>query len=240
MTLPTEKKKPSVLLWDYTILMYGKKLIGKSSLANEIPDNVFLNAGGGLEAIECYEIPIKKWDDFIEASAELLTKEHNFKVITLDTIDRLHKLCVSHVMKKLGISYPGDLEFGKGWDAVKDEFMRPLMALVLSNMGLLMISHVKDVEIQARTKKYNKSITTLQDHIWQMIESVSGIILLYTIETNEKGEEVRVLKTDASEYYISGDRTNRLRSYGDIELGPVGTNWAKIQKIFAGELKKGE
>lgn len=238
MTLPVEKKKPSVNLWDYTILLYGQKLIGKSSLANEIPDNIFLNAGGGLEAVECFEMTIKTWDDYIAAVAELVTKEHQFKVVTIDTIDRIHKLCVAHVMKKLGVAYPGDMEFGKGYDAVKDEFMRPMMALVLSKMGVIMISHVKNVEMKTRTAKFDKSITTLQDHIWQLVESVSGIVLFYTMETNAKGEEVRMLKTCASEYYISGDRTNKLSSYGNIELGPMGTNWEKIQQIFDGSLTK--
>lgn len=240
MALPKEKKKPSVNLWDYTILLYGQKLIGKSSLANEIPNNIFLNAGGGLEAQECFEVSIRNWDDYLSAVTELLTQPHEFKVVTLDTIDRIHKLCTAYVMKKLGTSYPGDLEFGKGYDAVKDEFMRPLMALVLSKMGVMMISHVKDIEMKTRVSKFNKSITTLQDHIWQLVESVSGIILYYTMETNEKGEEKRILKTRASEYYISGDRTNKLSAYGDIELGPVGTNWTKIQKIFDGTLTKEE
>jgi hypothetical protein len=240
MSLPTEKKKPSTNLWDYTILLYGQKLIGKSSLANEIPNNIFLNAGGGLEAIECFQIPLINWNDYKLAVAELIdpNAKHSFKVVTLDTVDRIHKLCVTEMMKKLEITHPADLDFGKGWDLIKDEFMRPTMALVLSGLGVVMISHVKDKEITTRTAKFNKSITTLQDHIWQMIESVSGIILFYSLETDAQGVEKRVLKVKASENYISGDRTGKLAAYGNIDIGPVGTNWGRIQKIFDGTLVK--
>jgi hypothetical protein len=236
--LPTTKKKPSVNLWDHAILIYGQKLIGKSTLAAEIPDNIFLNTGGGLDALEVYQVPIPKWEVFINVSAELIKGDHPFKVVTIDTIDRLHKLAVNFICKKLEIVHPGDLDFGKAWDMIKDEMMRPLMALALSPMGLILISHVKVIELKTRTGTITKSITTLQDHMWQLVESMSGIILFYTSEATQDGEK-RVLRARPSENWIAGDRTKILAEYGDVEMLNDGKNWERLQKIFSGETKKG-
>jgi len=231
MTLPTERTKPSDILWDHSIYLYGPPMIGKSSLVNEIPGVLFFNTAGGLESLPVYETRINAWEDFLTTGAEFLTGSHNFAVAAIDTIERLHKLCVQYIIKRENIRHPQDLEFGKGYDMVKDEFIRPLTKLALSKYGLIMIGHTRDVEITLRTRKLSKNIPTLQDYIWQLVAGLSDIIMFYTTETTDKGTR-RVIKTNPSEEYIAGDRTNKLRSFGDIVMLPEGNNWARIEEAF--------
>jgi len=239
MELPKERRSPKLKLWDNTIFLFGVSKIGKSTLVSELEDNLFINTGGGLDALSVYEVPIPSWQDFFKTAALLIAGNHNFKVITIDSIDRLHKLCVSHMMEKLKITHPQDVGYGKAYDMIKDEFMRPLMKLALSPLVLIMISHVKDVEITAKTKKYNRSVPTLQNYVWEMVDAMSGIIWYMTTEVaDEHGREKRVLKTSPSENYIAGDRSGKLDKYGDIEIVKGVKNWENIQGIFDGTIIK--
>lgn len=238
MPLATEKKTPSVSLQDYTTLLYGETKIGKSTLLNDVPSNIFFNTGGGLEALECYEQRISTWEEFLTSGAEFLNGGHKYKNITIDTIDRLHKLCSEYMMKKLNILYPSDLEFGKGWDMVKSEFIRPIMRLVLSQYGVFFVSHSKDLEIKTRTAKITKVVPSMSDSLYNIISPVCGIILFYD-STEGKDGDVRLLRTQATERWIAGDRTGRLQAYGDIVMdAPPANNWAKIQSIFDGKIVK--
>lgn len=238
MALATEKKKPSTKLSDYTVLLYGTKMIGKSSLLAQVPDNLFLNSGGGLEAIECYQEYVPKWEDFLSIGAEFIAGQHNFKAITFDTIDRMHKMCSDYMMDKLKITHPGDLAFGKGWDLVKSEFLRPIMKLVLSNYQVFFISHSKDIEVTTRTLKITKHVPSMSDGLYGIVSSMSGIILYYDTEETSKGS-IRLLRTSPTEKWIAGDRTKKLQEVGDIVMEPPpADNWSKLLSIFNGETKK--
>jgi hypothetical protein len=240
MSLPIEKKKPSVNLWDYTIFLYGESKVGKSTLISQIPNVLFLNTGGGLDALECFEQPITSWEQFLDAGKEIVGNGHKFDVIAIDTVDRLAKLCINHIMTKLEIVHPQDLGYGKGYDLVKDELLRPLMKLALSKYGLILVSHAKDVEITTRTSKITKFLPSIQDYMYNIIAPICGITLFYDTVETENGER-RVLRTRLSEKWIAGDRTGKLEAYGDIIMAPPpANNWDKVQKIFAGQIKKGE
>jgi len=229
--LPTEKTKPKEGLWQHPILLYGPPKIGKSCLLSEINKNLFFNTGGGLDALEVFQTPVTTWEEFLEAGAEFLKGEHDFKVCTIDTIDRLHKLAITYIIKQQNVKHPQDLDFGKGYDMIKDEMMRPLMKLALSKYGLIFVSHTKEIEVKTRIAQITKTIPTLQDHVWQLIDSITGIIMLYTTETTPEGVK-RVLKVQPNESWIAGDRTGKLARHGDIILGAQGGNWAKIEAIF--------
>lgn len=238
MSLTTEKKKPSLSLREYTTLVYGETKVGKSTLLSNVEQNLFFNTGGGLEALECYEERISSWEDFLAKGAELLEGKHTFSNITIDTVDRLHKLCSEYMMKKLNILYPSDLEFGKGWDMVKSEFMRPIMKLVLSQYGVFFVSHAKEIELKTRTVKINKVVPSMSDSLYNIISPICGIILFYD-STEGKDGDIRLLRTTATERWIAGDRTGKLQEYGDIVMDkPPANNWAKIQSIFDGKIKK--
>lgn len=239
MGLPTEKRQAKMELIDHPIFMYGVSKIGKSTLLSEIEGNLFINTGGGLDALNVYEAVVNDWSEFLVTGKEFLEGKHDFRTITIDTIDRLHNLCKGYIMKQRNITHPQDLEYGKGYDIIKDEFMRPLMKLALSKYGLIMVSHVKEIEVTTRIAKITKSIPTLQNYIWELVDAMSGIILFYTTEQTKEGTR-RVIRTKPTENYIAGDRTKRFLEYGDIDILTDGKNWERIERIFKGELTRKE
>lgn len=215
ITLPTTKTKPKTGLEEYTICLYGEPKIGKSTFASQFEKPLFLATEAGLNSLECYQIPIASWEDFLEACKVLATSKNDFKTIVIDTVDNLAKFCSDYICRKNNILHESDLEWGKGWSQVKNEFLRVLTKLSLLPYGLVMISHSQTVEIKSRTQKINKVVPTLSNSFREVVLGMSDIILLahniqkINKETNAP-EESRVLRTKGTENYEAGDRTGKL------------------------------
>ena len=238
MSLPTERSKISVNLLDHTTLIHGTPKIGKSTLANEAGQVLFFDTEGGLGALEVFKEPVYSWTNgdethaFLNLCKEFVKGEHEFTALCIDTIDVLHKLCVGHLMSKSKILHPSDLDWGKGWDMVKDEFMRPLNKLAASPYGLILISHSRSVEITTRTAKVTKQMPTLQNYIWTQIEAFVDIIIYYNSEVDQDRHEHRYLRTKPSENWIAGDRTGKLLAADPILINDAGGNWNTLDKLF--------
>lgn len=241
MALPTEKSKRKRNLLDYVILLHGFPKIGKSTLANQAGKVLFADTEGGLSALEVFKSPITSWNSdengFLQVCKDFTTTEHDFTAMCIDTIDILHKLCSNYVMRKQNIIHPSDLDWGKGWALVKNEFMRPLVKLAVSPYGIILISHTREIEITIRTRSLTKAVPTLQNYIWNMIEAFVDIILYFHSEATEEGEK-RYIRTKPSEKWIAGDRTNRLLKADPIEIFPEMNNWEKLEDVFKNEEKK--
>ena len=207
--LPKTKTAPKQNLEDFTVLIYGPPKIGKSTLASQFDTPLFLATEAGLNSLEVYQAPIATWEDFLAACKEIAAGKHEFKTVIVDTVDNLFKACSEYVRKKNNIQHESDLEWGKGWQLVKDEFTRALTKLSLLPYGLVMISHAEYVEIKTRTAVITKAVPTLQRSAREVILKMCDIILYCESTTTDKGE-TRVMRTKPSENWDAGDRTKRL------------------------------
>jgi GTPase SAR1 family protein len=210
MALPQTKTPPKKKMEEQTILLYGPPKIGKSSLASQFDNPLFLATEAGLNSLEVFQIPIPTWDEFLTACKDIAGGKHEFKTIVIDTVDNLFKACAEFVRKKNNIQHESDLEWGKGWQLVKDEFSRALTKLSLLPYGLVMISHSDTIEIKTRTAKITKQVPTLNKSAREIVLGMSDIILYAESTVTEKDGEVRIIRTKPSENYEAGDRTGRL------------------------------
>ena len=246
MPFPTERSKIKPNLLDQTILIHGTPKIGKSTLANEAGEVLFFDTEGGLGALEVYKEPVYSWINgdethaFLNMCKEFVAGDHKYTALCIDTVDALHKLCTGYLMSKSKILHPSDLDWGKGWDMVKDEFMRPLNKLAASPYGLILISHSRSVEITTRTAKITKQMPTLQNYIWTQIEAFVDIIIYYNSEVDADGYEHRYLRTKPSENWIAGDRTGKLLAADPIKIKDEGGNWQQLEQIFRSSTKSKE
>lgn len=117
-SITSEKKKVGL-----RIFLYAPPKFGKSRWAAEIKDNLFLNLEDGLNAIPgVMSTPrIKTYEEFINYVGELMTSDHNFKTITIDTVDWLEVLMSDYVVRTYnrvkGTTYStvAEIPFGQGY-----------------------------------------------------------------------------------------------------------------------------
>lgn len=212
--LPSAKTPPRNDLAELTVLLYGQPKIGKSSWCAQADHALFLATEAGLHHLETFQTPIASWLELQEACAEIAAGQHDFRTIIIDTIDNAYRYCEEYVCEQHRIKHPGDLEYGKGWALVNNEFTRVLTKLSLLPYGLYLVSHAEQIEVKTRTEKYRKWVPSLSGKARKSVIALVDMILYADIEETRDTEgtvsEQRVLRTKPSAAYEAGDRTGRL------------------------------
>ena len=107
--LPTEKTPPKQDLADLTILVFGPSKFGKSTWASGAEGALFLATEPGLNSLDVYQAPVRKWEELFAACAEIAEGKHPFKTIIIDTIDNAYRLCTEYICAKFKIEHESDL-----------------------------------------------------------------------------------------------------------------------------------
>lgn len=222
ISLPTRKTEPSNRLWDYVILLFGLKKIGKTSLCSELGDGFFIPWESGTKALSVYcpqdekgnpralTSDAKGWEEFREY-VRLISKDKKFPFVVLDPVDKSFKACTKYVCKKLGIDHPSEGDWGKGYEAVRDEFTEQLDKLFSSGKGVILISHATEKTIKTRTgDSYDLITSTLPNQAREIIEGVVDIWSYYRYEGRQ-----RVLQILGDELIGAGHRIRKHFRYTD-------------------------
>lgn len=130
------------------IIVYGGPGIGKTTLAASAPDPVFIDLENGTRQIDVARTgEVETWSDLLATVRALITEDHPFKTVALDTLDRAEWLCWQHVCRvgrKSGIE---DFGYSKGYTAAYEQFRilaRELETLrTRRNVGIFVIAHAK-------------------------------------------------------------------------------------------------
>lgn len=235
--LPTEKTLPVDDVGLTTMLLYGPPKIGKSTIANSFPEALFVATEEGLKFQESYKVGISNWEDFKELCAKLRKEKHRFKSIVIDTADLLFKVAEDYICKKHGIEHPSDLEYGKGWGFLRDEFQKAITPLAVPEktgevrFGLLFISHARDVEVKGRIIKTHRTVCTLSGTARKVLLPLVDCIGYCGFKLDAAGEPTkeRIVTFEPSEQVEAGDRTGKLPA----ELPMLKTGWyASLQAAY--------
>lgn len=135
----TGAPKPPILT------VYGPHGVGKTSLASQAPNPVFLQFEEGEGVLEFDAWKIDSFGDAIEALAALDSDDHDFKTVVLDTADWLQRLVWQQTCAKnrwADIETPG---FGKGYTAADDTWHEVFSSLKYlrdeRKMSVIILAH---------------------------------------------------------------------------------------------------
>lgn len=207
MTLPTEKSAPALSPARIKALLYGPPKIGKSTFASKInPEHtLFIPTEPGLGSLDVYEAPCKSWAEFRKIGAELAEDPQHFEVVVVDTVDELYRMCSDAVCTELGCKHPSDLDYGKGWAAVSDEFRLRVGKLAGLGLGVWFISHAEDREVKKKVGTKTVTQPSLSGQARKFLTGFVDFIFLATWEGEEEADE-RILHTEGAEHHEAGGR----------------------------------
>lgn len=142
LSLPTEKSIPVTDISKFSIFIYGKQGIGKTSFTAKFPEALHLMFEPGAKTEEIFQMKMESWKD-VETVLRLLKKETRFKYIIIDTTDLMWDMCASEVCKIKGVDYLKDIGFGDGYNMAGTKFRDALIEFH-SKRGLIMLAHDKE------------------------------------------------------------------------------------------------
>ncbi len=132
MALSLEDIKPRRDTSPPRCIFYGVPKIGKTTLASEFPDPVFIQTeqgAGSMELTTFANKPFTEYGQVFDAIALLYEGGHGFKTVVLDSLTRLEPLVWAETCKRLNCTSIEDPGYGKGyleadveWRALIDGF----------------------------------------------------------------------------------------------------------------------
>ena len=111
------------------VVIAGVEGIGKTTLAAQFPDPVFIDTEGGTSHLDVARFPAPtSWEGLkkmVVAACELPLGVP-MKTLVLDTADWAERLCAEHVCAQANKSGIEDFGYGKGYTYLEEEFARLL------------------------------------------------------------------------------------------------------------------
>lgn len=203
---------------DHLSLIYGAPKIGKSTLCSLFPDVYFLPTEPGYKALKIRKTYIPNWVTFTKfiTTMERKPKLHkSISIFCVDTVDNLSKFCLQYVCGRENIAHPADQEWGKGWEAYRDEFTHWILRLCAIGPGVTFISHQNQREVIFHGIKMPKETPAMPKTSYTVINNLVDIILKFSYVGKMKSRKdaistKRCIYTRPTAMYDAGDRTGKL------------------------------
>lgn len=108
------------------VVCYGPEGIGKSTLASQFPDAIFIDVEGSTKELDVARYPKPtSWNDII-TYVEDTAAEAPCRTLVIDTADWAEQLCIEEVCRKNNVKGIESIGYGKGYVYVAEEFGRLL------------------------------------------------------------------------------------------------------------------
>jgi hypothetical protein len=183
------------------LLIYGERKIGKTSLASMFGKTFIMAFEVGYKGLRVFAKDVPDWDH-ARGYLRLLKKDKSYKTVVLDTADIAYALCDLWVCRKNGIDDVAEMEWGKGWRALRKEFETFLNDLVKTGKGVIILSHSQEREVTTRSgDKYDRIMPTMAKAAREIIEGMVDVWACYQYD----GER-RILTIEGDDHISAGHR----------------------------------
>jgi hypothetical protein len=158
-SLPLKPNEPPEELADSVIAIYGRKGIGKSTLANQLniegKKTLTMMAEKGRRNLRILQVTPHKFEDAIGYRDEFLGSD-KYGLFIADTIDRIHEMATAYVCEEAGVK--GVLKAPQGdrpalWNEIAAVFGGFFWPILEAQKGLVLISHEQTRELENRKVK---------------------------------------------------------------------------------------
>lgn len=164
------------------VVIVGPGKIGKTTFASHAPNAIGILTEEGADAVDAQAFPIATTlTQVYEAIGTLISEEHNFQTVFIDSLDWLEPLVQAHVCQVNGwasIEAPG---FGKGYIAAAEEWRTLLSGLeslrAQKGMGVVLIAHDKIKRVEdPMTEGYDSHVLKLNDRAAALVSEWADVV----------------------------------------------------------------
>lgn len=199
---PDEVNRPSDDFHDYAACIYGKKGVGKTTLASQFPDSVAFMFERGRRNLPIRQVPRRLpdgkseprliWDTmesksgqdipgipFRQALLEAL-RDDTIRTITIDTADRCYESALTFCCWQEGVTYPkGDGSYAI-WNRIKEEFEEAIGVIKDAGKQVILLSHSREKEVPTELgESFNMVQPTMTPAAWKLVQTQCDLVFYY-------------------------------------------------------------
>ncbi|HCD70885.1 MAG TPA: hypothetical protein DEQ68_09700 [Ruminococcaceae bacterium] len=111
------------------VVIYGPEGIGKSTLAAQFPNPLFIDTEGSTKELDVARLPAPTSWEMLNQEVDYVKQTRPCATLIIDTIDWAEAQCLAHICAKNGKTSIEEFGYGNGWTYEKEEFGRFLNRL---------------------------------------------------------------------------------------------------------------
>ena len=226
------------------VVIYGSEGIGKSTMASQFPDPLFIDTEGGTSHMNVNRIDRPaSWPELLSIVQEV-AKEDVCKTLVIDTADWAEQLCTDYICQKYKQTSIESFGYGKGYTYLSEEFARLLSAcddVVASGKHVVITAHAKMRKFEQPDEmgEYDRWEMKLSRQVAPLLKEWCDMLLFMNYKTFVVQSENNTAKAQGGKRVIytshhpCWDAKNRHGLPEEIEA-----SFESIAHIFAGEPRK--
>lgn len=211
--------------------LYADPGVGKSTFASKAPNVFFITTDGNFQWLNLpneQHVEITNWNQFLKISELLPTEMFDWcDTIVIDLLEDTYKYCEDDFCKVNKIQHIGDMDWGKGYAIVKDQFTIAISKIIGLPKNVIMLLHAYDdtSKKDARGNTVTKHLPSnrIPDKVLDIIEGRVNFFLRAYTKSEVSAEDDRLIKKrylslvpKANEYGIIRQGENEMPT--DIDL----------------------
>jgi len=223
--------------------IYGAEGIGKTSLANELPDPLFIDTENGSARINCRRIKTSSWENLIAIVKSVIDNPTICKTLVIDTLDKAESFCIDYLCQKFRKANIEDWGYGRGYTILQDEVNRLfelLNKVIAVGIHVTVIAHGKPrkFELPEESSAFDRWELKLTRQVGPLFKEWCDILLFcnyktYVVTTDNNTKKAqggkRVMYTT---HHACWDAKNRFNLPDELEL-----SYKPIAHLFADEVE---
>lgn len=167
-------------------LIYGPEGIGKSTLASQFPEALFIDTEGSTKRMDVARLPVPEtWQDLLNEVEWVAQNPESCKTLIIDTLDWAEAICIKDLFQGKGVESPG---YGKGYVMLADEFMNLLKGLdkvIASGIHVVATAHaaMRKFEQPDEMGAYDRWELKLQKKTSPLVKEWADMVLFCNYKT---------------------------------------------------------
>lgn len=226
-------------------VIYGAEGIGKTTLAAQFPNPLFIDTEGSTKQLDVARLPAPSSWEMLLQELDFVRDRRPCATLVIDTVDWAEQLCIADLCAKNGKSGIEDFGYGKGWEFEKEsfgKFLNKLTEVINAGINVTLTAHaaLRKFEQPDEMGSYDRwemklgSKTT--NKISPLIKEWADIVLFcnyktMVVQTDKDGKKHKAQgnrRVMYTQHHPCWDAKNR---YGLPEEVPM--EYAQIAHIYA-------